>query len=235
MPGLLEIWGSGSSLSWTTIDLFWRMDNIQMAAGDCYDTDSLWAGTGTPSITEGCGSISGNGQLVDGSAEYYTLDDTTPLAGYGTSGRIGIWIDNNSGPTAQLDFIRIYDDASNLVIFSVLATGEARMSWRGEASWEMYLNSTGAALSSTPKFIEFAWDAGIGDGSDYAEIFVNGASVASISNETLTTFTPVQVTTGATTSGGGENLCLENFIMSSDKTLDLYNSGAGHAHETSCP
>jgi hypothetical protein len=150
-----------------------------------------------------------------------------------TKGRIGFWLYNSSA-WAEYDLVFTYGNtASNenyiqLVTYS--ATDELSLSWRGVGSGIFQQASTTANLTtSTHYFIEIAWDTTLG-GTDYCDVYVNGTRFIN-HVEALDAVVAGKFAFSLSDTG----MRIDNFMVSTDPTRDLYESGTGLSVATTKP
>jgi hypothetical protein len=208
-----------------------------MGAGDCYGTgDSLWAATGGAIISSSNPKVGSNHLLSPTNEDYVILADGTDEACDGAKGRLGFWYYRGSNPSADLVMTRLRGTGgSGYEIYFSDSNGndEVEVNWKYNASWEMFYTSVGVDLPNTTYvFLEFAYDATVGAGSDYVKVYKNGVEMDSEETETLTDIGKVtNVLVGAAGAHGETVTATDNIICSTDPTRDLY----ALALRTTCP
>ncbi|MCK5606254.1 right-handed parallel beta-helix repeat-containing protein, partial [Candidatus Pacearchaeota archaeon] len=213
---------SATQDDYSDITFWWRCEGTSLDANlDHSAGDTSATAVGTPALNAGAGKY-GNGLDAPAATDYYEFDSANIVDG--NDDRIGRWI---RVPT-YIDTTRIlsvYEDANNMISLVLDAPDELQLLWYYNSGFEMYLTTTDANIPTGSgeedwRYVEFAYDAGIGAGSDYAEIWVDGVSKASISNETLTPITPTKVQAGIITDHAAD-VHADNIAISNDKTRDL--------------
>ena len=219
---------------YSDILLFWRAESTTMSADDCYGTNATWSAEvdyGTTEIVEAAAKVGTYGVHVAAGetskqSGYKLVVDTEDVV-VTSAGRIGFWVKINT----WVNFSGLFavSDSGDPIKFvmTILSDDEVRASYGGTL-----LASTSANLSTaTWYFIEVAYDASIGDGEDYMEVFVDGSSVASSSALTLAPFTPTFVRVGNPIARSNYSWYIDHFMISNDKTRNLY----ALRNTTACP
>jgi len=219
------------------ITFWWRCENVTLDGTlDFTAGDGVAAASGgSEAINIDAVRIGTNGLDAAATGSYYSFDVATNDIVSGTTGRMGFWLKKNT-IVSQTVHVRIYQDDSNKITFRTpTATDELQVYWRAGAADEMFMSTTTADMvNGTWYYVEFAYDAGIGAGSDYAEIWIDGISKVTVSNETLTPIAPVSMQIGIFGTFASD-VHIDNIAISSNKTTDLFFIRNETAYPTGSP
>jgi hypothetical protein len=219
-----------AGVDYSGITLFWRCENIQMAAGDHYGTDSLWTVSSAAAISTTAGHYyAGSGGCdVPTSGDGFTLDNNGEYVTSSSAGRIGFWFKINTwGAGAGVISTGGSSGNSIAVFLSSVTEGEFRYRYTG-ASNEVTIETSGAGLSHAVwHFVEFAWN----DTANTMGVWVDNASVgASTSAMTAWSGTPTGITLGDF-AGVSVDYNVDTLVISTDSATSLY----GLRENTSAP
>jgi len=176
--------------------------------GIAFNTDAVKYGTNGMDVPTGADFI----YFAPISA---TLDD---------EGRLGFWVYINTWvENAEFSWIA-YDDASNLAKLFMSGADELGLTWEDSGTERTTLVTSNANLSTgTWYFIEVAWKTS----TDLREIYVNGtectysagegATIASFAGDVIRTYF-------GETAGENSDYYMDNIIISTDSTDDLYTT-----------
>lgn len=217
------------------ITFWWRCENVTLdGVLDFTAGDGVAAASGgSEAINTDAHYIGTNGLDAPAANSYYELDVVAGDIVNGTSDRIKFWLKKNT-TTSHVRYFRIYQNDDNFIVLRNAAGWyDLTLYWRAGGVDQMFIATSDEStpLDEEWYYIEFAYDAGIGDGSDYAEIWVDGVSKVSISNETLTPITPVSMQMGIVGAFAAD-IHMDNIGVSSDKETDFFSIRNEDAYPT---
>jgi hypothetical protein len=218
------------SADYSGITLFWRCENIQMAAGDHYATDSLWGvgSLGAISTSAGHYYAGAGGCDIPTSGDGFTIDNNGEYVTSSSAGRIAFWIKINTWG-AGAGVINPGGSPGNAVtlFLSSVTEGEFRYRYSGGSN-EVTVETSGAGLSHAEwHFVEFAWN----DTANTMGLWVNNTSVGS-STSAMTAWSgvPTGITLGDF-AGVSVDYNVDTLVISTDPATSLY----GLRDNTSAP
>lgn len=212
-----------------SITLWWQADTgLDITANEYSAGDTQALANTEAAVGESCTKIGTYGMCFPSALDYFVFDITAEDILADQEGRIGFWFRADAFTAGVTLFSFRYDNTTDVAGLVLAAGGDLSFTWTDNSTARTTLTVDSNLSVDTWYFVEAAWDTT----ANYREIWINDVSAGS-SSEVINDMTgaPLKLRIGNITANAAY-VMEDLFIVSSEKTDDLYQFNADTVYNT---